>query len=388
MAAFSSRGALTPLIHVLVWGLFGLTFLLFHPLTGRIAMPPQFWVKQGVMLAVWVGAFYLTAQVSVPGLLLRGHAGWFAGALAATAAALLLVNYGLEKQLHLRELMDHAFHAAMQPEGPPQPAAAEPLASRLGPRNPFRFDAMGALITLLVLGISTSVAVVQRWQQEAQGRAALEQQRISSELASLKAQINPHFFFNTLNNIYALTLLDGEEARAAIHRLSRMMRYVLYETAAGPTLLSQEVAFLQDYITLMQLRLTDKVRVDFDVPAPLHDVPLAPMLLLPFVENAFKHGAAASHTSRIAVALRQPTPRQLVLEVRNTRLPTPTTDLAGSNGIGMANTRRRLELLYPGRYTLHVTERTPDDEFLVVLSLSIDNEQVTVNKEQLTMSNA
>ena len=364
MAVFALRKALTPLIHVLVWGLFGLTFLLFHPLTGHIVMPPQFWAKQGVMLAVWVAAFYLTARVSVPGLLLRGHAGWFAGALVGTAAALLLVNYGLEKELHLRELMDRAFHAAAA--GPPD-AAARPAGLR-GPRGPYRFDATGTLITLLVLGISTSITVVQRWQDEAQGRAALEQQRVSAELAALKAQINPHFFFNTLNNIYALTLLDGERARAALHQLSRMMRYVLYDTAAGPTLLSQEVDFVQDYITLMQLRLSDRVAVSFAHPAPLHDVPLAPMLLLPFVENAFKHGAGAAQASRIAVALRQPAPQQLVLEVRNTLLPAPTADLAGG-GIGLANTRRRLALLYPGRYELKVTERTAEDEFLVELTL-------------------
>ncbi len=371
MAAFSPRKTLTPLIHVLVWGLFGLTFLLFHPLTGRIAMPPQFWVKQGVMLAVWVGAFYLTAWVSVPRLLFRGHTGGFVGALVATAAVLLFISYGLEKQLHLRELMDNAFHAAAGPAGwgPGRPEGGGPR----GPRSAYRFDAMGALITLLVLGIGTSITVVGRWQAEAQGRAELEQQRVGSELASLKAQINPHFFFNTLNNIYALTLLDGEQARAAIHRLSRMMRYVLYETAAGPTLLSQEVDFIQDYITLMQLRLTDRVAVAFEHPEPLHDVPLAPMLLLPFVENAFKHGAAASHTSRIAVALRQPAPRQLVLEVRNTLLPTPTTDLTGSNGIGLANTRRRLELLYPGRYELNVTERTAENEYLVELFLTVSS---------------
>ena len=372
MAAFASRRALKPLIHVLVWGLFGLTLLLFHPLTGRIIMPPQFWVKQGVMLAIWVAAFYLTAQASVPRLLLRGHTSWFAGALVATAAAVLLINYGLEKQLHLRELMDNAFHAAARSAGQgPGPRGGS--GGSLGSRRSYRFDAIGTLITLLVLGISTSITVVGRWQDEAQGRAELEQQRIGSELASLKAQINPHFFFNTLNNIYALTLLDGEQARVAIHRLSRMMRYVLYETAAGPTLLSQEVAFVQDYITLMQLRFTDRVMVAFAPPAPLLDVPLAPMLLLPFVENAFKHGVAASHTSRIAVALCQPTPETLVLEVRNTRLSVPTTDLAGSNGIGLANTRRRLDLLYPGRYRLLVTERTPENEYLVELTLTVNS---------------
>jgi two-component system LytT family sensor kinase len=280
------------------------------------------------------------------------------------------ISYFIETTLHLPELMRQAFHDA----GGSPPNGGPRFARRGGgPPRPgrYRFDFVGLLITLLVLGISTAITVVRNWQHDAQVRERLEQQRVSAELAMLKAQINPHFFFNTLNNIYSLTLIDGEQARAALHRLSRMMRYVLYDTAAGPTQLSQEVAFVQDYITLMQLRLTDRVTVTFDHPEPVREVPIAPMILLPFVENAFKHGVAATQASSIYVGLRQPTPDQLEIEVRNTLFPTPATDLAGSNGIGLVNTRRRLDLLYPGQYTLRVVEHTPENEFAVHLSLHV-----------------
>ena len=363
MAAFAFRRYLTPLIHVLAWGLLALTLLLFQPMSGQVVLPVQYWVKQGFLLVLWIGAFYLTGRVSVPRLLLRGHTGWFIVSLVATAAAILLLSRGLEKALHLPALLRQAFQdAGVGAPRPPRPPGS--------PRGG-RFDLVSMLITLLVLGISTAITVVQHWQREALLRERLDQQRVEAELSLLKAQINPHFFFNTLNNIYSLTLIDGEQARAALHRLSRMMRYVLYDTAAGPTQLSQEVAFIQDYITLMQLRLTDRVRVTFEHPEPLHEVLIAPMLLLPFVENAFKHGVAATQASRIYIGLRQPTPGQLEIEVRNPRLASPGTDLAGSNGIGLVNTRRRLDLLYPGRYTLAVTERTASDEFEVQLALQV-----------------
>jgi LytS/YehU family sensor histidine kinase len=245
-----------------------------------------------------------------------------------------------------------------------------PQRPRGGGRGP-RFDLVTMLITLLVLGIATAFTVVQHWQREAQLRVQIDQQRTEAELSLLKAQINPHFFFNTLNNIYSLTLIDGERARAALHRLSRMMRYVLYDTAAGHAQLSQEVAFIQDYITLMQLRLTDRVQVVFEHPEPVREVLIAPMILLPFVENAFKHGVAATQASRIIINLRQPAADRLEIEVRNTLVPRASTDLAGSNGIGLVNTRRRLDLLYPGRYALHVTERTPENEFDVQLALQV-----------------
>jgi hypothetical protein len=359
MATFSFQRFLTPLIHVLAWGLLALALLLFQPFQGRIVLPAEYWVKQGAQLLLWMSAFYLTTRLSVPRLLLRGHSGWFVLALAGTATVVMLLGRGLDNALHLPDLMHAAFRAAGE-------------GRRSGrPRGNY-FDLVGLLITLLVLGMATAITVVQHWQQEARLRERLDQERTEAELAMLKAQINPHFFFNTLNNIYSLTLIDGERARAALHRLSRMMRYVLYDTAAGHARLSQEVAFIQDYITLMQLRLTDRVQVVFEHPEPVREVLVAPMMLLPFVENAFKHGVAATAPSRIYIGLRQPAAGELAIVVRNTLFPNSGTDLAGSNGIGLVNTRRRLDLLYPGRYTLQVNEHTPDNEFEVALKLVVE----------------
>jgi len=357
MSSPSIRRYITPLIHILVWGLFGLSLLLLNPVLGRFTMPTEFWVKQVVMFTLWIGAFYFTAHVTAPRLLLRGHSGWFIGALIVTATLIMLLSQLVDSALHLPELMD----AVLRPPGTPAG----------GPPRPRHFDTRGLLTTLLVLGISTSVTAVQKWQQDALRRQELEQEKVTSELSFLKAQINPHFFFNTLNNIYALTVIDGAGARQAIHTLSRMMRYVLYETPTDATPLSKELAFVQDYVALMKLRLTDKVEVVVEWPGPVRDVLIAPMLLLPYVENAFKHGVSATLPSRIFIGVRQPTPQTLEMEVRNTKLATPASGFDESNGIGLVNTRRRLDLLYPGRFTLTVTDGTPDQEFRVLLTLHV-----------------
>lgn len=363
MISVSLRRYIFPLTHVLLWGLLGATLLLLHPLMWRIQLPTQFWVRQVLNFGMWVGIFYLNAQLAVPRLLFRGRTGWFIIVLAGLVVATLLLNYLIETSLNLPELMSEAFRAVSGHTPRRRPTAG-------------LLDMGVLLVSMLVLGVSTSVTAVLKWQKDAQVRRELEQQQTSAELSMLKAQINPHFFFNTLNNIYALTVVNGELARQAIHTLSRMMRYVLYETQATTTLLSKEVVFVQDYIELMQLRLTNKVQVTFERPTPLlRDVPVAPMLLLPFVENAFKHGISALLPSQIHITLRQHAGK-LELEVRNTLFPEKTAGQEEASGIGLTNTRRRLDLLYPQRYQLRVDEGSPaHPEFRVHLTLVVVGEE-------------
>lgn len=358
MAGLSFHRSVPLLIHVLVWAVLGTSVFLVQPLSWGIAVPPEFWVKQVVQFGFLVVIFYLNAQVFVPKLLFQSRMGWFVLTVLLAIALVMLVRQELDHYLNLRELMHKAFHAGENPRQMPRRSDRDQL------------DLFGLLISMGILGVSTSIAVVQKWQKDAQIRVELEQAKLASELSFLKAQINPHFFFNTLNNIYALTLIDSDHAREAIHRLSRMMRYVLYETQSGHTLLSKEIDFVQDYIQLMQLRLTDKVTVIFDPPVPLNDAPIAPMLMLPFVENAFKHGVSALESSQIYIGIHQ-YGSELQIEVRNSRFPDKRPSFDESSGIGLANTRRRLDLLYPGQHTLLVTEQTPDNEYQVLLTLHL-----------------
>lgn len=342
------------LIHILGWGLLLFTFLLYQPLSSGVDLPNLFWVKQGLLCALLIAAFYLNSEVMAPQLLFRERIGVYMGALVAVVAGILLFVWAFESYFELHVLI----HRAYNPDGGGKP-----------PR-PGRWFQGTLLSTLFILGISTSITAVRTWQRDTQLRQDLEQAKVSSELLFLKAQINPHFFFNTLNNIYALTLLDVVKAREALHRLSRMMRYVLYENPNGTGQLSQEIAFVQDYIELMQLRLTDKVKVLFVQPTPLHDAQIATMLLLPFVENAFKHGVSALSPSRIEIDITQ-TGKQLRMQVRNTVFPEKSISLEVSSGIGLTNTRRRLDLLYPGQYQLSAVHDTDRQEYVVDLGLTL-----------------
>ncbi|GAA4448161.1 histidine kinase [Nibrella saemangeumensis] len=353
--SFSLRQHVPRFIHILGWILLGFSLFMFQPLTWQVDLPYQFWMKQIIFFSLLVGLFYLNAEVWVPKLLFQNRTSLFVGVMLAVIAVVMVLSRQVELYLNLPELMHKAFH----PDGGPR-----------FQRRGVRIDWFMLLTTTVVLGISTSIRAVQKWQKDTQIRQELEQAKVTTELSFLKAQINPHFFFNTLNNIYALTLIDTDMAREALHKLSRMMRYVLYETQNGTTLLSKELDFVEDYIQLMQLRLTEKVKVEFDKPSPLRDVPVAPMLLLPFVENAFKHGVSALHPSRIYVGVRQYN-GTLDLEVRNTLFAEKTLSLDQGSGIGLANTRRRLDLLYPDNYKLAVTEMTPENEYSVRLSLHL-----------------
>lgn len=341
------------LIQLLV--LLGLLLLLCQPLAWDIELPVQFWVKQGFLFSMWVGLFYLNNHVLVPRLLFQNRLGEFTAGVLGAVVFVVLASLVIDWWLHLPELMHRAFN----PD-----EVAKPRRS-FGHINPVML-----LATLLVVGISTSIKTVQKWQYDTEIRQNLERQKISSELSFLKAQINPHFFFNTLHSIYALTMINIETSREALHTLSRMMRYVLYETQSGTTLLSKEIEFMQDYVNLMKLRLTDKVTVTFDKPSPIRDVQVAPMLFLPYVENAFKHGVSALLPSNIYIGIHQQ--GQVVeLDVRNTVLPEKRMVLEESSGIGLTNTSRRLDLLYPGQYSLEVTEKTPENEYRVHLKLNV-----------------
>jgi two-component system LytT family sensor kinase len=352
-ATLFSRRYVTRISHWLGWGLLGYLLFFSQSFNADLRLPDRFWMRQAIFLGLMVGTFYLNSLVLVPRQLLINKTGSYLLTLLGIVLTVLILIGVVEYSFDLPRLMHLAFH----PDGKGTPHL-------YGWIQPTLFT------IILGLGISTSIALVQKWQAETNLRLALEQAKTVSELSFLKAQINPHFFFNTLNNIYALTLLDVETAREALHRLSRMMRYVLYETQSGTTLLSKELAFLNDYVQLMELRLTDKVTVRIDTPATFHDLPVAPMIFLPFVENAFKHGVSALHTSWINVTVRQQE-NQLLLDVRNTLFTDKLPSLETGNGIGLTNTRRRLDLLYPGQYMLHIDEHNPAGEYEVQLTLTL-----------------
>lgn len=342
----------TVVVHIAVWSLLGFIVLFYPPLTWDYKVPLGFWLKQLANFIMMVGVFYFSAYYLVPNYLVKGKK-----LLFALSAVFLVVLY----LIIARIIEVPILHV------PEQIAAAKGWKHT---KSIYSIDVHLFMVVTMVTAISIGFAMIQRWQAAVHMHELIEKQHIASELALLKAQINPHFFFNTLNNIYALTYSDVPLSRDAILKLSRMMRYVLYDTVLDRVLLSQEISFMNDYIELMKLRLHSFTKVTVEEPKPDQDYSVAPMLLLPFIENAFKHGTSSLHKTEILIVIKA---QNGVLDLYVWNQIHPNTDAlpAAGGGIGLANTQRRLNLVYPERHELVIQEGTDHRTFTVNLKIQL-----------------
>ena len=228
---------------------------------------------------------------------------------------------------------------------------------RLGPRpwlDSMGFISRNVIIYLGVIGLAVAVRMTERWYRDEKKRDEMEKAATEAELVALKSQVNPHFLFNTLNNIYSLIQIDQDKAQEAVHDLSGMLRYVLYDSEKPSVPLSKETGFLKDYIKLMSMRCSSNVSLDVSLPETDSDKHVAPLLFIPLVENAFKHGISTSEPSSIKIELKEEGEYVSFL-VENTSFPKNDSDRSGS-GIGVKNLQRRLDMLYPGQHTFEYGE--------------------------------
>jgi sensor histidine kinase YesM len=348
MESRNKRQYIVLLIHILVWSLLGFALLLYPPHNFGVELPREFWIIQSVHLLLLVALFYYNSLVAVPRYLLKNRPIHFAVSVALNLFFILLVNIFLERSFKFSLFLNRRLGVTL----PDEPVVNIYILTT----------------ALLVLGISTSVAVIQQWQKDNQTRQSLEQAQMKSELSSLKSQINPHFFFNTLNNIYSLTYIDIVKSRESLHKLSRMMRYLLYE-AHETVPLSKEINFVRDYVELMRIRLQEATTVVLEEPDMVSEDPIYPMLLIPFVENAFKHGVSTMSPGMIHIRSTLVN-RRFRFEVRNMIVSKNGLYADMDGGIGLSNTRRRLELLYKGKYDLNIME-APGSTYCVALELHL-----------------
>ena len=190
--------------------------------------------------------------------------------------------------------------------------------------------------------------------------------KLQADLTQLRYQLQPHFFFNALNNIYSLIEFDPQKAQQSVHSLSKLMRHFMQNSDQKQISLAEEVDFLQQYISLMQLRLTDKTTVQVDFPKQVPQLTIAPLLFISLVENAFKHGVSATTTTTLSFSLRVEG-NTIIFRSENTKIP--TQESLYSSGIGIDNLKKRLTLLYPERHQYTIEEK----EGKYIAQLTIDN---------------
>jgi hypothetical protein len=223
------------------------------------------------------------------------------------------------------------------------------------------------VISLLIAGFNTAIAVTNRWSEEEQARKEIEKEHIESELAFLQNQVNPHFLMNTLNNIHSLIEVDHELAQNALLKLSDMMRYLLYESGQGTTTLQREIDFLRSYLELMELRVDKTVKVTLELPEKFSNVSLPPLLFISFIENAFKHGISYREPSSLTFKLIQYSGSLEFISVNT--IPKFNAKAPGTRhgGFGLENIRKRLNMLYGQKHRL-IIEKT-EHEFKVNLTI-------------------
>lgn len=222
-----------------------------------------------------------------------------------------------------------------------------------------------------VVAITAVIALLKNWYRHQQAAQLLTQDKLEAELKFLKAQIHPHFLFNTLNSLYSLTLKKSDNAPEVVLKLSGLMDYMLYDATAAKVPLEKELDYIKNYIDLERIRYGNRVDVQFTESGDISGKSIAPMMLLPFVENAFKHGVTTETENawiRIDVKMLE---QQLVLLVENCKCGEKASgnnrDMA--SGIGLRNLQRRLELLYEGRYSLETEDEA--DSYAARLELDL-----------------
>jgi sensor histidine kinase YesM len=256
----------------------------------------------------------------------------------------LLIFYGSLPRIY------HFFFGSLMPS---TPGAAHPPPGR---QHSLPILAPGNIaVFLLVFVFSTGIKAINQWFRSEQRNKEIANEKLKAELSFLKAQINPHFLFNTLNNIYALATDQSEHTAAAVLKLSSIMRYVLTEARNDLVPLEKEIQFTTHYIELQKMRLTDKSSVDFTINGEPTGIQIAPLLFLPFVENAFKYGISTRELSPITIIL-EIKKYSLYFSVSNQKHIHAALRMADNTGIGIDNTRRRLDLLYPDQYTLTIDD--------------------------------
>jgi two-component system, LytTR family, sensor histidine kinase AlgZ len=222
----------------------------------------------------------------------------------------------------------------------------------------FSFLSIALFVSLLRFAVE--------WMDIQTTRKEMEKEKLTAELNFLKAQVNPHFLFNTLNNLYYLAYSKSDNTTEVIEKLSAMMRYMIYDSNTPQVQLIKEIDYMQNYISLEKLRLNDKVKINFTIDGDTDTVRIVPLVLITFLENAFKHGASNSG-SWVSASLHC-TPKQLRFEVANNKSTRPTTE--EKSGIGLQNVRRRLDLSYPNQHQLQIEDSPAEFRVQLVLTFT------------------
>lgn len=223
---------------------------------------------------------------------------------------------------------------------------------------------VGTIFIVVFVGM---LKFAEDWLELEAQRKEVENEKLTAELTFLKAQINPHFLFNTLNNLYYLAFTNSPNTTEVIAKLSQMMRYMIYDSNHAKVLLSKEIEYMENYISLEKLRLNNQIPIIFEISGQVNQAQIVPLILITFLENAFKHGVSNNATDAYISIKLLVQNQTLIYTVENSKLVTNNHE---KSGIGLRNVKRRLDLSYANKYQLSVEETQKDYQVCLTLDLS------------------
>ena len=343
MKLTSSYKRLIPFMHIIGWCIIlGVPF--FFTGQEKVYLDFKSYIRAILVPLSMMFVFYVNFFVLIDRFLFKKHVLHF---LLANAV-LVVIAMG-------------TVHFLMPVLSPPPPDEHHPPLTMV-----IRFIIVNILLYYQVAGLSVAIKMTAGWFKVESDRRDLEKSRAEAELQNLKSQLNPHFLFNTLNNIYSLIAVNPDDAQESVHELSNLLRYVLYESSQPLVPLEKEFNFIRNYVELMRIRLPQHVELHFSIDETTPGTQIAPLLFISLIENAFKHGVSNNKVSFIDIDIRQENKRIICL-ICNSYFPKDLQQDKSGSGIGLQNLHRRLDLIYPGRYIF--THELKGDEFVSLLEI-------------------
>jgi two-component system, LytTR family, sensor histidine kinase AlgZ len=329
------------LLHTAFWAVY-LSFIIMH-ITSSQTGPHIHWgrvlLASLISLSYLVSLSYLNYFYLMPVFLLKNKIGAFIIVFIASFAAFTLARIGIDILAFGRSWL------VQSPE-----------------RSQVIIQSVIDLFIILFIGL---LRFAFDWLELDVRRRQLETEKLNAELKFLKAQINPHFLFNTLNNLYYLSTIKSDSAPLVISKLSEVMRYMIYDSNHARVPLAKEIEYMQHYVALERLRVREGMPLEFEV-AGRTDILISPLILITFLENAFKHGVSNGNDHCWIKARLEVEGTRLVYTIANSKIKTASYDADGE-GIGLKNVKRRLDLSYPGKHQLNIDDQ--EDSYSVTLTI-------------------
>ena len=333
--------------HITAWiCFFALPYLVFFPRLREFNMSDHMLASIICNNVFLVFFYYFNTLVLIPKLLAKEKWFWYIFSIIASLLFFLYVPRQIATIIVEPEIFNQQNREYIRN---PNFNGKHRFTGFTGRSRPIA-DPYNTVLFLLIFTVGTCISVIQRWLQTEQHRKETENEKLNTELSFLKSQVNPHFFFNTLNNIYSLAVVGSEKTAPAVMKLSSIMRYILTETQRDLVPLRNEVEFINNFIDLQKVRLTDKVTLTYQTEGDIDSLLIAPLLFIPFVENAFKYGVSTKEPSSIHFTIKT---EDNTIQFTSVNFIVPSeNNLMENTGIGINNVKRRLELMYPHKHKL------------------------------------